>query len=83
MLLQMLDEGQMVVLESIEDPAMRSRLESALDVLGLGRRHHCPLPALSFPFIKLCIIHGGETWANYVVSDEVMHAFQGTPPHMA
>ena len=35
MLLQMLDAGQMVVLESIEDPAMRSRLESALTALGL------------------------------------------------
>ena len=34
-LLEMLDEGQVVVLDHIEDTAMRSRLQSALEALGL------------------------------------------------
>ena len=37
-LLQMLDEGQMVVLDSVADDAQRSRLQSALDALGLPRQ---------------------------------------------
>ena len=38
-LLRLLDEGQMVVVDSINDPATRSRLESALDALGLPTQH--------------------------------------------